>query len=361
MVELLGPNPFKLGLFCYNVEGGVALTTVPERWPAGWDDIVAAVQMAEHYGLEFALPVARWRGYGEENLRGASFETMTQAAALAGQTEAITLFATVHVPLVHPLLAAKCMATVDHASHGRAALNVVAGWNQEEFDMFGHVQPSHLDRYAQAREWCTLFNRLIAGGTPFDHAGEYYQGRGMVVSPGARAGSLLTLNAAVSDSGRAFAAEFSDYIFTLVGTLAQVEREREAVAAAAERVGRRTGMLTTCYVVCRPTRHEAEAYLAHYAGTMADTALLDRTMKSKGQQIGHYIDDADTARLRLRYAAGNGSHPLVGTPMDVAEQLIELSRMGFAGTALSFVNFTDELPFFSESVLPILRAAGLRL
>lgn len=358
---MFGPNRFKLGIFCYNVEGGVALTTVPERWRAGWDDIVAAVQMAERYGLEFALPVARWRGYGEENLRGACFETMTQAAALAGLTRAITLFATIHVPLVHPLLAAKCMVTVDHASHGRAALNVVAGWNQEEFDMFGHVQPSHLDRYAQAREWCTLFNRLIAGGAPFDHAGEHYQGRGMVVSPGARAGRLPTLNAAVSNSGRAFAAEFSDYIFTFVGTPAQVQREREAVAAGAERTGRRTGMMTTCYVVCRPTRQEAEDYHAHYAGTMADTALLDRTISSKGQQIGHYFGDAATARLRLRYAAGNGSHPLIGTPEDVAEQLIELSRMDFAGTTLSFVNFTDELPYFCESVLPVLRAAGLRL
>ena len=352
MAGIDGSNRLKLGLFCYNVEGGVALTTVPERWSARWDDIVAAVQIAERYGLEFVLPVARWRGFGEENRRGACFETITQAAALASLTRRITLFATIHVPLIHPLLAAKMLATVDHASHGRAGLNIVAGWNQEEFDMFGLVQRDHADRYAQAREWCVLFRRLIAGGAPFDHEGEFYRGRGMVVAPGAMQERLPILNAAVSPEGRAFALEFSDYIFTFAASA-------EGVAAGADR---NVGAMTTSYVVCRPSREEAEAYHRHYAGTMADTILLDRTLQSKTRQLAHHFpgDAAADDPVRLRYAGGNGSHPLIGSPDEVAEQLIELSSRGFAGTTLSFVNFTEELPYFCETVLPILQRAGLR-
>ena len=34
--------------------------------------------------------------------------------------------------------------------------------------------------------------------------------------------------------------------------------------------------------------------------------------------------------------------------------------IGFAGVALSFVNYKDELPYFLETVLPLLRDAGLR-
>jgi FMNH2-dependent dimethyl sulfone monooxygenase len=34
--------------------------------------------------------------------------------------------------------------------------------------------------------------------------------------------------------------------------------------------------------------------------------------------------------------------------------------VGFAGTTISFVNFKDELPYFIDGVLPLLRAAGLR-
>ena len=346
-----GPNRFKLGLFCYNVEGGVALTTVPERWTAQWDDIVAAIGIADRAGFEFALPVARWRGYGEDNRRGYCFETMTQAAALASITKNISLFATIHVPLVHPLMAAKCMATVDHASHGRAGLNVVAGWNQEEFDMFGLSQEEHDGRYEQAREWCQLFRRLTAGGKPFDHEGNFYRGKGMVAEPGAVQSRMPILNAAVSPAGRAFAAEFSDYIFTFVGIPKPPQPDAAAIPA-----------LTTCYVVCRPTRQEAEDYHQHYAGEMADTVLLDRTLRSKTKQVSHHFesDAAAEAQRRLKYAGGNGSHPLIGSPADIAEQLISLSDSGFAGTTLSFVNFASELPFFCETVLPLLEKAGLR-
>ncbi len=365
---ILGPNKFKLGIFCYNVEGGVALTTVPERWQARWEDMVSAVQIAEKYGLEFALPVARWRGYGEDNRRGQCFETMTQAAALAGMTSRITLFATVHVPLVHPLLAAKCMTTVDHASGGRAALNIVAGWNQEEFDMFGYIQAEHEDKYAQALEWSMLFNRLIAGGAPFDHEGRYYQGRGMVCAPGSKQPRLPTLNAAFSPAGRDFAAKVSDFLFTFVTSPEQVARDVAAVAAKGEAAGRPIGTMTTCYVVCRPTRQEAEDYHQHYAGTMADQALLDRTLVSKSTANRHHFTDGKISadeqlrldKVRLHYAGGNGSHPVIGSPADVAEQLIDLSRMGFAGTTLSFVNFSEELPFFCETVLPLLVKSELR-
>ena len=37
-----------------------------------------------------------------------------------------------------------------------------------------------------------------------------------------------------------------------------------------------------------------------------------------------------------------------------------MSDVGFAGTTVSFVNFLDELPYFLETVLPLLREAGLR-
>lgn len=38
-----------------------------------------------------------------------------------------------------------------------------------------------------------------------------------------------------------------------------------------------------------------------------------------------------------------------------------MAEVGFAGTTVSFVNFREELPYFSETVLPLLRQAGLRI
>ena len=36
---LKGPNRFKLGVFSANADGGPAITDVPERWRATWENI----------------------------------------------------------------------------------------------------------------------------------------------------------------------------------------------------------------------------------------------------------------------------------------------------------------------------------
>src|ERR1700742_3775019 len=80
-------NPFKLGLFSVNADGGLAFTTVENRWRADWDDIAAMAQLGDKAGIEFILPIARWKGYGgETNARGTSFETLTHSAGLAAMT-----------------------------------------------------------------------------------------------------------------------------------------------------------------------------------------------------------------------------------------------------------------------------------
>ena len=40
------------------------MTRVPERWRAEWTDVEAVAQMADRAGLEFFLPIARWKGFG---------------------------------------------------------------------------------------------------------------------------------------------------------------------------------------------------------------------------------------------------------------------------------------------------------
>ena len=69
---------------------------------------------------------------------------------------------------------------------------------------------------------------------------------------------------------------------------------------------------------------------------------------------------------RLIGSTASGSRPaaeptrLVGTPQHVADEMVRMAEAGFAGTTLSFVNFTAELPYFVTEVLPLLERAGLR-
>ena len=354
-----GPNAFKLGVFSANADGGLTLTKVPERWQARWEDIVAVAQLADQAGIEFFLPIARWKGFkGVTNSREHSFETFTFAAGIAAATKDIGVFSTIHVPMIHPVYAAKALATVDHISNGRAGLNIVAGWNPDEFAMFGVT--AEAERYAQALEWYEIICRIFTATEPFDFAGQYYQLKNVFGRPQPRQlPRPVTLNAAFGPPGRDFAAKASDFLFT---TFSEIEAGRahiEDIKARGAKVGRDLGVFTTCHVVCRTTQTEAEAYYEHYAVTQADQGAVDYHMSQKQKFAGSH--DEATFRLHAkRFAGGAGTYPLIGTPQRIVEEMVKMRAIGFAGTTVSFVNYLEELPFFIAKVLPLMREAGLR-
>ena len=116
--------------------------------------------MADKAGIDFMLPIGRWKGYGgETDFHGATLETVTWACGLLAATRRITVFGTVHAPLFHPVIAAKEFVTADHIGEGRFGLNIVAGWNEGEFEMFGVKQRDHETRYEFAQEWIDVVKR----------------------------------------------------------------------------------------------------------------------------------------------------------------------------------------------------------
>jgi dimethylsulfone monooxygenase len=353
-------NAFQLGLFGVNTDGGIAITKVAERWRARWDDIAWVTQYADRAGLEFILPIARWKGYGgATNVRNHSFETLTHGAALAAITKRIMIFATVHVPLVHPVFAAKALSTIDHVSNGRAGLNIVCGWNQDEFDMFGHTQHAHGRRYEQGYEWFDIVQRIFAsGGVPFDFKGAFYDLKGVSGEPApVQSPRPLTMSAASSPAGRTFAARTSDLLFTTFADLTTGQRQLAEIRALGTQEGRAFDVLTACHVVCRDTDAEAQAYYRRYADEEADAAAVDFHIN---MTLANSKADPALVQDRVRRAAGLSSFALVGSPDTVARGLIAIHQAGFTGTSLSFVDFRRELPLFIENVMPLLREAGLR-
>src|SRR5262245_7445671 len=327
---LLGPNRLKLGVFSMNADGGLTLTRVPERWPALWDEIVETARMADRSGIEFRLPIARWKGFGGEvNSREWSFETLTHAAALAGVTERIGVFATVHVPMVHPVFAAKALATLDHVSNGRAGLNIVCGWNPEEFAMFGLELIE--ERYAQGLEWFDIINRIYTASESFDYEGTFYRLKNVSGKPRPlQSPRPITLNAAFSPPGREFAAKAADFLFT---SFVDIDKGREHIADMRQRAAKQSrtiGVCTTCHVVCRPTQGPGEGYYGRCAVRMGDNVRVGQYMGQKHKFAGSREEQG--CRLhRKRFAGGAGTYPWVGTPGHVAEQFIRLSKGGFTG------------------------------
>lgn len=356
---MFGPNPFKLGVFRMNCEGGLCITKAPDRWQADWDDIVAVSQMADAAGFELNLPLARWKGYGGSIDNAAlSYETLTQGAALAAATEHAAIFVTVHVPLVHPVFAAKAVATIDQVSHGRAGLNIVCGWNKQEFDMFGAELIDHDHRYDQGSEWYEVFLRLLAGER-FDHKGRFYEIKDAYTKPVTlQQPRPVTMSAGGSPAGRAFAARAADFLFTVPKDLAHARQLVAEIKASSEAQDRHAGIFGIAHMVCRETQKEAEDFYNYYAVEMADNEALDNWVGAK-QATSQSLPD-EVIEQRKRIAGGHGSVPLIGTPEKVAGDIIALHEAGFAGTTLSFFDFKAELPFVIDRVLPLLEQAGIR-
>src|SRR5712671_7361138 len=167
-------NALKIGLFGANCSSGRAVTLVPERWSGSWADNVRLARMADDASIDFLLPVARWKGYGgDTDYQGSTFETITWATGLLAATKNITVFGTVHAPLFHPVIAAKQFVTADHIGQGRFGVNVVVGWNEDEFDMFGVKQRDHEDRYKYGQEWIDAIKMMWSDAEDFDFDGEF--------------------------------------------------------------------------------------------------------------------------------------------------------------------------------------------
>ena len=93
------------------------------------------------------------------------------------------MFATSHVPTMHPVMAAKQAGTIDHISGGRFTLNVVTGWYRPEIEMFGAPLLEHDTRYDMATEWIEIIKRLWTSEEEFDFDGKFYNVKGAIMAP----------------------------------------------------------------------------------------------------------------------------------------------------------------------------------
>jgi FMNH2-dependent dimethyl sulfone monooxygenase len=364
-------NALKLGLFSANLSSGMTATRVSERWRATWDENRQLAQLADERGLEFCIPLARWRGQGgETDYQDWGFETLTWASALLACTQRIYVFGTVHVMLFHPVVAAKMMITADHVGHGRFGVNIVVGPSKAQMPMFNVDVPGGDERYVLAQEWLDIVRGLWRNRDDFDFNGKHFQLRELHTSPGPYGSSEpLFLNAGASGAGQDFAARNSDAFFTSVKNSAfdaatgvvtpdipVVERIVRDVRARAAGLGREIGVYTNAQVICRPTQKEAVDYYRYALDERADWPAIDNEIHTR---TGIRADPSspeyqDRRRRQIR------QFPVIGDPDYVTGLLATLHRGGFDGIGLSMVNYLDELPFILDEVVPRLEKMGLR-
>jgi len=358
---LLGsPNRFKLAVFGPNCQRGTLATHAPGALQLSWPASRAIAEAADAAGFEALVSLARWKSAA----RGAPaddrmFETLTWTAAAAAVTERIQVLATVHVPLVAPLLVAKAGTTIDHVSGGRFGLNVVAGFKDAEFAMFGLDQLPHDERYDAADAWMRLLVDAWTRDEPFDVDGAYVHGRGIVSEPKPlQAPRPLVMAAGASTAGQRFARTHADLSFVMLPDIDAAAPMIAAAKASARDAGREILVFAGAWIVCAQTEAEARALYEEAVGGLADRAAAEAMV----DEIAANSRSADAlARDALvRRAAGGFGLPLVGTPAQVVTQMGRLADAGLDGLAVYWVDYAAGIAQYREQLLPRLIADGLR-
>jgi probable F420-dependent oxidoreductase len=107
-------------------------------------------------------------------------DPMVALGYLAGRTTTIRLGTSITVvPMRHPIITAKQIATADHLSGGRVIFGVGVGWMAEEFALLG---ASFHDRGRRMDEYLRLMKTLWTEKNP-TFAGQYFQVSDCAITP----------------------------------------------------------------------------------------------------------------------------------------------------------------------------------
>jgi FMNH2-dependent dimethyl sulfone monooxygenase len=358
---LFGNQKMKLGLFGTNCSYGLVMSHVPSDYKVTWEHTKQIAQRADQMGFDLMLPVARWKGFGgSTNFNGNCFETYTWAAGIAEATERIAVAATSHIPTMHPIVAAKQATTIDHISSGRFALNLVMGWVPPEMEMFGREQREHDERYDYGQEWLDFATKLWTEPGSFSLDTKYFQAELLEAYPKPhQAPRPALINAGNSPRGIEFSARNVDINLASLDTLENIrDYTKKVQAKARDDYQRNIKVMTYGLVVCRDTEEEAKADYQRVIDE-GDWGAAGNVIKIAGsgnsESFGHLLDE-----LKTRFIAGWGGYPLVGTPEQVAQGLVELNEAGMEGMVFGFIDYDEELKHFGDRVMPLLKEAGIR-
>ncbi len=362
---LFNDRKLKLGTISTNLSGGCTMSTMEGVLQADWASSTALAKMADEMEFEAIVPVGRWRGFGgETDFNGAGFESFTFAAAMAAQTTHPSLFATSHVPTIHPVMAAKQATTIDHVSGGRFSLNLVTGWHKTEIEMFGAPQLEHDKRYDVAAEWLEIMKQLWQRDEPYSFEGQYYRVQDALLKPRPiQSPYPAVMCAGASSKGRHFAAKHCDVAFTAFEDRDDLAAMRATVDAykqmARDEYGRELKVWTHAYAFQGETEADAQRFFQYCVHEKGDWVAVENLTTTMGMNAQTFSLEG-LQRLKEHFIAGWAGFPLVGTAEQIVEGLATLHQAGVDGVLLTWPKYVEGMRQFQEETMPLVVQAGLR-
>lgn len=338
-----------------NVSGGLVVSNIEQRTDWSIDYNRRLAQVAEKNGFSYALSQIRFTaGYGAEY----QHESVAFSHAILAATEKLKVIAAILPGPWKPALAAKQLATIDQLSNGRVAVNVVSGWFKGEFDAIGETWPQHDQRYLRSEE----FIRSLKGIWSQDHfnfEGKYYQFKDYTLKPKpVQQPHIEVFQGGSSRAARDMAARVSDWYLTNGNDLQSIKAQIDDIQTKARANQHQVKIGVNAFVIVRDTEAEAKAVLQDIidqANPEAVQAFAEATRQAGAASPEGQGNWAKSSFEDLVQYNDGFKTNLIGTPQQVAERIVALKAVGVDLILTGFLHFIEEIEYFGEKVLPLVR------
>lgn len=309
----------------------------PGARDAQFDLGVDLLDVADKVGFDLAL-------FAERHL-GHDMSGWVNASAIASRLSRIRALVAVHPGLWDPVMIAKMAVSLDRIVPGRMAINIVNGWFDQEFEMFGGKVLQGEDRYRRTIEFIEILRGLWREETFTFHGEHYNVEAGQLLLKPATSTPPEIFSVSTSDRGRDFIAETCDWWFVEfpkdATSVDEVMRALEASIADMDKRTARSG---------RKVHYALNPFLA--LGANAQEAF-DTTIETIN--ANEVEPDPRKIERRMIPATRGGC---MGTPAEVRRQVQRFEDMGFELLLLKLIPSLANVQAIGEEVIAPLRAGG---
>lgn len=334
---------------------------------ASIDYLASIVRAAERFDFTGALiPTGAW-----------CEDAFITAALLARETTSLAFLVAFRPGLVSPTLSAQMAATFARHAPGRILLNVVVGGEAHEQRSFG----DHLDkdaRYHRADEFLDVVRRLWAGET-VTRKGSYIDVEEAALALPPNPIPPLYFGGSSQAAGPV-AARHADVYLTWGEPPAAVAEKINWIRTEAEEEGRKLRFGIRLHTISRDTSAEAWAQADKLIAALDEETVASAQAglarsQSEGQKRMLALHESnrtngtwsDARSLEIApnlwsgvgLVRGGAGTALVGSHTEVAERIAEYAAIGIDEFIFSGYPHLEELFWFGEGVVPILRRRGL--
>jgi FMNH2-dependent dimethyl sulfone monooxygenase len=318
-----------------------ALAPLPDgRVDAQFELGVDLLEAADQIGFELVL-------FAERHL-GNDLAAWVLASAIGPRLNHIRALVAVHPGLWDPVMVGKLAVSLDRICPGRMAINIVNGWFDEEFRMFGGTVLQGEERYRRTVEFIDILRGLWTHDK-FSYAGQFYKvENGQLLLKPASPVAPEIYSVSRSDRGRDFIAEHCDWWFVDYPKTAQTTDDvLRGIEDSVADMNRRTSALG------KKVRYALNPFVA--LGRDEEDALNKAI-----ERIFAFDPDPDTRKIESRMLPATRIG-CIGSADKVLRQLRRFEDLGIELVLCKMIPTTDNIRRIGEEIIVPMRGGPPQL